>query len=156
MLTNELNNIKNKYINDQYGSFGDSGGSDEFQGKEDRLLISHETNINNNNDNSNPTGLIEPIDTNTNTVEENNRILSDQSNNMNTNQGVYETKEDDKPTELIIPKKPRVKTKEEIKRKHDELNQIQEEYSNLYKQIHKNDVTKINKRIIDAKNLNKN
>ena len=97
--------------------------------------------------------MIEPIDTNINTVEENNRILSDQSNNMNTNQGVYETKEDDKPTKLIIPKKPRVKTKEEIKRKHDELNQIQEEYSNLYKQIHKNDVKNINKRIIDEKDL---
>ena len=65
----------------------------------------------------------------------------------------YETKEDDKPTKLIIPKKPRVKTKEEIKRKHDELNQIQEEYSNLCKTIHKNDVTKINRRIIDAKDL---
>ena len=112
LLTNELNNIKNKYINDQSGSFGDSGGSDEFKGREDRLLISHETNINNNNDNNNPTGLIEAIDTNTNPIEEeNNRILSDQSNNMNTNQGVYETKEDDKPTELIIPKKRRVKTK---------------------------------------------
>ena len=48
--------------------------------------------------------MSEPINTNINTVEENNRILSDQSNNMNTNQGVYETKEDDKPTELIIPK----------------------------------------------------
>ena len=124
ILTNELSNIKNKYINDQNGSFGDSGGSDEFKGREDRLLISHETNINNNNDNNNPTGLIEAIDTNTNPIEEdtrkanalalasgakhrddNNRILSDQSNNMNNNQGVYETKEDDKPTELIIPKK---------------------------------------------------
>ena len=62
-------------------------------------------------------------------------------------------KKDDKPTELKIPKKPRVKTKEEIKEKHDELNQIQQEYSNLYKQIHKNDVTNINKRIIDAKDL---
>ena len=81
ILTNELNNIKNKYINDQSGSFGDSGGSDEFKGREDRLLISHETNINN-NDNNNPTGLSEPIDTNTNAVEENNRILSDQSNNV--------------------------------------------------------------------------
>jgi len=98
--------------------------------------------------------LIEPIDTNINTVEEkNNRILSVQSNNINSNQGVYETKEDDKPTELIIPKKRRVKTKEEIKDKHDELKQIQEEYSNLYKQIHKNDVKNINKRIIDAKDL---
>ena len=153
LLTNELNNIKNKYINDQSGSFGDSGGSDEFKGREDRLLISHETNINNNNDNNNQTGLIEAIDTNTNPIEENNRILSDKSNNMNTNQGVYETKEDDKPTELIIPKKRRVKTKEEIKDKHDELKQIQEEYSNLYKQIHKNDVKNINKRIIDAKDL---
>jgi len=152
-VQNELNDLKNKYINDQNGSFGNSGGSDEFQGREDRLLISHETNINNNNDNNNPTGLSEPIDTNTNTVEENNRILSDQSNNMNSNQGVYETKEDDKPTELIIPKKRRVKTKEEIKDKHDELKQIQEEYYNLYKQIHKNDVTNINKRIIDAKDL---
>ena len=142
-----------KYINDQSGSFGDSGGSDEFKGREDRLLISHETNINN-NDNNNPTGLIEAIDTNTNPIEEeNNRVLSDQSNNMNTNQGVYETKEDDKATELIIPKKKRVKTKEEIKDKHDELKQIQEEYSNLYKQIHKNDVKNINKRIIDAKDL---
>ena len=151
-VQNELNDLKNKYINDQNGSFGNSGGSDEFQGREDRLLISHETNINNNNDN-NPTGLIEPIDTNINTVEENNRILSDQSNNMNTNQDVYGTKEDDKETELIIPKKRRVKTKEEIKDKHDELKQIQEEYSNLYKQIHKNDVTNIYKRIIDAKDL---
>jgi len=152
-VQNELNDLKNKYINDQNGSFGNSGGSDEFQGREDRLLISHETNINNNNDNNNPTGLSEPINTNINTVEENNRILSDQSNNMNTNQGVYKTKEDDKPTELIIPKKRRVKTKEEIKDKHDELKQIQEEYYNLYKQIHKNDVTNINKRIIDAKDL---
>ena len=67
-------------------SFYCSGGSDEFQGREDRLLISHETNINNNNDNNNPTGLSEPIDTNTNPIEEeNNRVLSDQSNNMNTN-----------------------------------------------------------------------
>ena len=41
LLTNELNNIKNKYINDQHGSFVDSGGSDEFKGREDRLLISH-------------------------------------------------------------------------------------------------------------------
>ena len=40
--------------------------------------------------------MIEPIDTNINTVEEeNNRILSDQSNNINSNQGAYETKEDD-------------------------------------------------------------
>ena len=86
LLTNELNNLKTEYINDQNGSFGDSGGSDEFKGKEDRLLISHETNINDNNDNNNPTGLTEPIDTNTNPIEEqNNRILSDQSNNMNTN-----------------------------------------------------------------------
>jgi hypothetical protein len=170
-LTNQLDNLKSNYINDQNGSFGNSGGSDEFQGREDRLLISHETNINNNNDNNNPTGLSEPINNNINTVEDtrkanalalasgakhrddNKRILSDQSNNMNNNQGVYETKEDDKATELIIPKKRRVKTKEEIKDKHDELNQIQEEYSNLYKTIHKNDVTKINKRIIDAKDL---
>ena len=94
-VQNELNDLKNKYINDQNGSFGNSGGSDEFKGREDRLLISHETNINNNNDNNNPTGLIEPIDTNINTVEENNRILSDQSNNINSNQGAYETKEDD-------------------------------------------------------------
>ena len=86
LLTNELNNLKTEYINDQNGSFGDSGGSDEFKGREDRLLISHETNINNDNTNNNPTGLIEPIDTNTNPIEEeNNRILSDQSNNMNTN-----------------------------------------------------------------------
>jgi len=85
-VQNELNNLKNKYINDQNGSFGNSGGSDEFKGREDRLLISHETNINNNNDNNNPTGLSEPIDTNTNPIEdENNRVLSDQSNNMNTN-----------------------------------------------------------------------
>ena len=82
-LTNQLDNLKSNYINDQNGSFGNSAGSDEFQGREDRLLISHETNINN-NDNNNPTGLIEPINTNINTVkEENNRILSDQSNNMN-------------------------------------------------------------------------
>jgi len=86
LLTNELNNLKTEYINDQNGSFGDSGGSDEFKGKEDRLLISHETNINDNTDNNNPTGLSEPIDTSTNPIEEqNNRILSDQSNNMNTN-----------------------------------------------------------------------
>jgi hypothetical protein len=110
-VQNELNDLKNKYINDQNGSFGNSGGSDEFKGREDRLLISHETNINNNNDNNNPTGLSEPINTNINTVEENNRILSDQSNNMNTNQGVYETKEDDKPTELIIPKNRELKQK---------------------------------------------
>jgi len=84
-VQNELNDLKNKYINDQNGSFGNSGGSDEFQGREDRLLISHETNINNNNDNNNPTGLSDPINTNINTVDENNRILSDQSNNMNTN-----------------------------------------------------------------------
>ena len=85
-VKNELNDLKNKYINDQNGSFGNSGGSDEFKGREDRLLISHETNINNNNDDNNPTGLSEPIDTNTNPIEEeNNRILSDQSNNMNTN-----------------------------------------------------------------------
>ena len=94
-LTNQLDNLKSNYINDQNGSFGNSPGSDEFQGREDRLLISQETNINN-NDNNNPTGLIEPIDTNINTVEEeNNRILSDQSNNINSNQGAYETKEDD-------------------------------------------------------------
>ena len=86
LLTNELNNLKTEYINDQNGSFGDSGGSDEFKGKEDRLLISHETNINDNTDNNNPTGLSEPINTITNPIEEqNNRILSDQSNNMNTN-----------------------------------------------------------------------
>ena len=30
---------------------------------------------------------------------------------MNTNQGVYETKEDDKATELIIPKKSELKQK---------------------------------------------
>ena len=36
---------------------------------------------------------------------------------------------------------------------HDELNQIQQEYSKLYKTVHKNDITKINKRIIDAKDL---
>jgi hypothetical protein len=54
----------------------------------------------------NPQGFDEPIDTNINTVEDEiNRILSDQSNNMNSNQGFHETKEDDKPTELIIPKK---------------------------------------------------
>jgi hypothetical protein len=93
-VQNELNASKNKYINDQNRSFGNSGGSDEFQGREDRLLISQEKNINN-NDNNNLTRLIDPIDTNINTVEENNRILSDQSNNMNSNQGVYETKEDD-------------------------------------------------------------
>ena len=69
--------------------------------------------------------------------DDNNRILSDQSNNINTNQGVYETKEDDKPTELIIQEKRRVKTKEEIKRKHDELNQIQQEYSNLKMMLQK-------------------
>ena len=45
LLTNELNNLKTEYINDQDCSFGDSGGSDEFKGREDRLLISHETNI---------------------------------------------------------------------------------------------------------------
>ena len=56
--------------------------------------------------------MSEPIDTNTNPIEEeNNRVLSDQSNNMNTNQGVYETKKDDKPTELIIPKKSKLKQK---------------------------------------------
>ena len=78
LLTNELNNLKPEYINDQNGSFGDSGGSDECKGREDRLLISHETNINNNNENNNPTGLIEPINTIINTVDEkNNRILSD-------------------------------------------------------------------------------
>ena len=58
LLTDELNNLKTEYINDQNGSFGDSGGSDEFKGREDRLLISHETNINNDNTNNNPTGLI--------------------------------------------------------------------------------------------------
>ena len=64
-LTNQLNSLKKKYIKDQNGSFGDTGGSDECKGKED----SHETNINNNNDeNNNPTGLIEPIDTNINNV----------------------------------------------------------------------------------------
>ena len=30
LLTNELNNIKNKYVNDQNESFGNSAGSDEF------------------------------------------------------------------------------------------------------------------------------
>jgi len=60
-VQNELNNLKNKYINDQNGSFGNSGGSDEFQGREDRLLISHETNNNINNNNNNPTGLSEPF-----------------------------------------------------------------------------------------------
>ena len=69
LLTNELNNLKTEYINDQNGSFGDSGGSDEFKGKEDRLLISHETNINDNTDNNNPTGLSEPIDTSTNPID---------------------------------------------------------------------------------------
>ena len=77
LLTNELNNLKTEYINDQNGSFGDSGGSDEFKGREDRLLISHEKNINNNNDNNNPTGLSDPMNTNINTVDENNRKLSD-------------------------------------------------------------------------------
>ena len=117
-LTNQLNSLKKKYIKDQNGSFGDTGGSDEFKGKEDRLLISHETNINNNNDEiNNPTGLIEPIDTNINTVEEeNNRILSDQSNNMNSNEGAnegaIETKEEDEPqqTKFKPPRKPHVKT----------------------------------------------
>ena len=131
-LTNQLNNLKKKYIKDQNGSFGNTPGSDEFKGKEDRLLISHETNINNNNDEiNNPTGLIEPIDTNINTVEEeNNRILSDQSNNMNsnegtnegtiegTNEGAIETKEEDElqQTKFKPPRKPRVKTPEQIKK----------------------------------------
>ena len=84
-----------------------------IKGKEDKVLISHETNINNNNDeNNNPTGLIEPIDTNINTVEEeNNRILSDQSNNMNSNEGANETKEEDEPST-----KTRFKTPEQIKK----------------------------------------
>ena len=60
--------------------------------------------------------MIEPIDTNINTVdEENNRILSDQSNNMNsnegTNEGAIETKEEDEPST-----KTRVKTPEQIKK----------------------------------------
>jgi hypothetical protein len=38
-VQNELNVLKNKYINDQNGSFGNSAGSDEFQGREDRLFI---------------------------------------------------------------------------------------------------------------------
>ena len=106
-LTNQLNNLKKKYIKDQNGSFGNTPGSDEFKGKEDRLLISHETNINNNDENNNPTGLIEPIDTNINTVEEeNNRILSDQSNNMNSNEGTNEG----------AIEKTRVKTPEQIKK----------------------------------------
>ena len=131
-VQNELNDLKNKYINDQNGSFGNSGGSDEFQGREDRLLISHETNINNNNDNNNPTGLSEPIDTNINTVEENNRILSDQSNNMNSNQEAYETK-------LKVPRKPRDKTQEQIEKMNDkqkqdyELSKLKYEYYTEYK-----------------------
>ena len=36
---------------------------------------------------------------------------------------------------------------------HDELKQIQQEYYNLYKTINKNDVTKINKRIMESKDL---
>ena len=149
-LTNQLNSLKKKYINDQNGSFANTEGSSVFKGKEDRLLISHETNINNNNDEiNNPTGLIEPIDTNINTVEEeNNRILSDQSNNMNSNEGANETKEEDEPST-----KTRVKTPEQIKKMHDELKQIQQEYYNLYKAINKNDLTKINKRLMESKDL---
>ena len=158
-VQNELNDLKNKYINDQNGSFGNSGGSDEFKGREDRLLISHETNINNNNDN-NPTGLSEPIDTNINTVEENNRILSDQSNNMNSNQEAYETKEDDKQTKLKVPRKPRDKTQEQIEKMNDkqkqdyELSKLKYEYYTEYKKIHRNDIGKINKKILDSTDLN--
>ena len=159
-VQNELNSLKKKFINDQNGSFGNSGGSDEFQGKEDRLLISHETNINN-NDNNNPTGLIEPIDTNINTVEEeNNRILSDQSNNMNSNQEAYETKEDDKQTKLKVPRKPRDKTQEQIEKMNDkqkqdyELSKLKYEYYTEYKKIHRNDIGKINKKILDSTDLN--
>ena len=36
---------------------------------------------------------------------------------------------------------------------HDELKQIQQEYYNLYKTINKNDVTKINKRLMESKDL---
>ena len=152
-LTNQLDNLKSNYINDQNGSFGNSGGSDEFQGREDRLLISHETNINNNDNNNNPTGLIEPIDTNINTVEENNRILSDQSNNMNTNQDVYETK-------LKVPRKPRDKTQEQIEKMNDkqkqdyELSKLKYEYYTEYKKIHRNDIGKINKEFLDSTDLN--
>jgi len=159
-VQNELNDLKNKYINDQNGSFGNSGGSDEFQGREDRLLISQETNINN-NDNNNPTGLIEPIDTNINTIEEeNNRILSDQSNNMNSNQEAYETKEDDKQTKLKVPRKPRDKTQEQIEKMNDkqkqdyELSKLKYEYYTEYKKIHRNDIGKINKKILDSTDLN--
>ena len=158
-VQNELNDLKNKYINDQSGLFEDSGGSDEFKGREDRLLISHETNINNNNDN-NPTGLSEPIDTNINTVEENNRILSDQSNNMNSNQEAYETKEDDKQTKLKVPRKPRDKTQEQIEKMNDkqkqdyELSKLKYEYYTEYKKIHRNDIGKINKKILDSTDLN--
>ena len=36
---------------------------------------------------------------------------------------------------------------------HDELKQIQQEYYNLYKAINKNDLTKINKRLMESKDL---
>ena len=36
---------------------------------------------------------------------------------------------------------------------HDELKQIQQEYYNLYKSMNNNDVTKINKRIMESKDL---
>jgi len=105
--------------------------------------------------------LIEPIDTNYNTVEEeNNRILSDQSNNMNTNQGVYETKEDDKQTKLKVPRKPRDKTQEQIENMNDkqkqdyELSKLKYEYFTEYKKIHRNDIGKINKKILDSTDLN--
>ena len=50
-------------------------------------------------------------------------------------------------------KKTRVKTPEQIKKMHDELKQIQQEYYNLYKAINKNDLTKINKRLMESKDL---
>ena len=70
------------------------------------------------------------------------------NSNEGTNEGAIETKEEDEPST-----KTRVKTPEQIKKMHDELKQIQQEYYNLYKAINKNDVTKINKRLAESKDL---
>ena len=83
-----------------------------------------------------------------------------QSNNMNSNQGAYETKEDDKQTKLKVPRKPRDKTPEQIEKMNDnqkkdyELSQLKYEYYTEYKKIHRNDIGKINKKILDSTDLN--
>ena len=43
---------------------------------------------------------------------------------MNSNQGAYETKEDDKQTKLKVPRKPRDKTPEQIEKMNDNQKKI--------------------------------